>query len=385
MGVTTVTPRARRSRNNSFVDLEEFVAAGLYDPAQPNAAERKEYLEFLVGRGHSVEDIVRAAQGGNPDVLFHIAWDLRTPSPPRVSAIEIAERAGGSVDDVLEVRALLGVPVSDPTVAEIPVTFLADFELFVTACALYGREQCLGYARTVGGAVSAIAEGGREIVLTPLRERSATETEIAVANEFAMAAWQAVRELVSNLMREQTGRADWFSENLLRGEFTMGVAFVDLVGSTDWATSVGHASHRQALNRFEHEAVRLAAKHDCRVVKFIGDEAMIVGHDVAAVALVTAGLCAFVAADGVLPATRAAVGFGEVTPRGGDYFGDVVNLVARATKEAPIDVVVVTAPVVESLSRTQWRISVPRSVLLRGVGEVELFDVAPFGSQAPRG
>ncbi|MEY2417321.1 MAG: adenylate cyclase [Actinomycetota bacterium] len=357
-------------------ELEPFIDAGLYNPDAPNAAERREYLEFLLGRGHSVADIINAAQDGNPDVLFHIAWDLRAPSPPRMSAVEIAERCGGSLDDLLEMRALFGVPVKDPEAPEIPETFVADFNLFLMACGLWGRDNTLGYARTIGAAVTMLTEGGRELVLTPLRTRNATETDIAVSNEFAMGAWQAMRDVVSNLMREQPGRADWFSENLLRGEFTMGVAFVDLVDSTDWTTSVGEASHRQALSRFEHEAARLAAKHDSRVVKFIGDEAMVVGHDAAAVATVVACLCAFVAADDVLPGTRAAVGFGEVTPRGGDYFGDLVNLVARATKAAPVDGIVATESVVTCLVPSQWCISAPRAVSLRGVGDVELYDIS---------
>jgi class 3 adenylate cyclase len=357
------------------VELEEFIAAGLYDPAAPKAAERKEYLEFLLGRGHSADDIIRAAEGGNPDVMFHVAWDLRVPSPPRVSAVAVAESCGATLDDVLEVRALLGVPVSDPNAPEIPDTFVADFNLYLMGCGLWGRDNCLGYMRTISAAVTALTEGGRELVLTPLRTRRATETEIAVSNEFAMGAWQALRAFVSNLMREQPGRAEWFTENLLRGEFTMGVAFVDLVDSTDWTTSVGDASHRLALSRFEHEAARLAAKHDCRVVKFIGDEAMVVGHDAAAVALVVAELCAFVAADDVLPGTRAAVGFGVVTPRGGDYFGDVVNFVARATKAAPVDGIVATASVVASLDPSQWCVGAPRLESLRGVGDVELYDI----------
>jgi class 3 adenylate cyclase len=240
---------------------------------------------------------------------------------------------------------------------------------------MYGRENSLGYCRTIGAAVTAMTEGGRELVLRPLLQRGATETEVAMSNEFAMAGWQALREMVSNLMREQPGRGDWFSRNLLRGEFTMGVAFVDLVDSTDWTTIVGEASHRQALNRFEHEAARLAATHDCRVVKFIGDEAMIVGHEPASVAMVAARLCGFVRGDEVLPGARAAVGFGEVTPRGGDYFGGVVNVVARATKAAPINAVVATAGAVTCLPPSQWRVSSPRPVSLRGIGDVELYDV----------
>jgi class 3 adenylate cyclase len=93
------------------------------------------------------------------------------------------------------------------------------------------------------------------------------------------------------------------------------------------------------------------------------------------VAAVAAELCAFVASDDALPSARGAVGFGVVTPRGGDYFGDVVNLVARATKAAEVNGIVATASVVTCLAPSQWLVNPPRTVELRGVGEVELYDV----------
>src|SRR5437870_368708 len=95
--------------------MERFVAAGLYNPDAPNAAERKEFLEYLVERGHTVDEIIAAAEADHAsDILFHIAWDLRAPTVPRLSAREIAERSGSSVDEVLEVRACLAVPFRIP-------------------------------------------------------------------------------------------------------------------------------------------------------------------------------------------------------------------------------------------------------------------------------
>lgn len=46
--------------------------------------------------------------------------------------------------------------------------------------------------------------------------------------------------------------------------------------------------------------------------------------------------------DPSLPGVRAAVGYGDVTWRGGDYVGPLVNLVARSVKVATAGTVVVT-------------------------------------------
>ncbi len=124
-------------------------------------------------------------------------------------------------------------------------------------------------------------------------------------------------------------------------------------------------------------ATHFASRHGCRVVKFIGDEAMLVGTDPSGVAEAAARLCAAVARDEVLPSARGAVGYGIVSPRGGDYFGEVVNFVARATKEAPNDGLVATREVAAQLDPARWIVGAPRPVSLRGVPEdLELFDVA---------
>jgi adenylate cyclase len=60
-------------------------------------------------------------------------------------------------------------------------------------------------------------------------------------------------------------------------------------------------------------------------------------------------VCAAVAQDPRLPPARGAVGYGLVTPREGDYFGPLVNLVSRLVKVAEPGVVVVTAEAASAL------------------------------------
>jgi len=61
-------------------------------------------------------------------------------------------------------------------------------------------------------------------------------------------------------------------------------------------------------------------------VKLIGDEAMIVAAAAETVCRIAVALCRAVGAEPTLPGARAAVGFGTVTARGGDFVGPLVNL-----------------------------------------------------------
>ena len=93
---------------------------------------------------------------------------------------------------------------------------------------------------------------------------------------------------------------------------TVGIGFVDLVGSTEWAGQLSLKDHALALSRFESAAWDIATEHGGRVVKLIGDEAMIVAASAETVCRIAVALCAAVAGDRGLPGARAGVGFGDV-------------------------------------------------------------------------
>ena len=76
----------------SAVDTEAWEQAGLYDPDDPNAAERLALLEYLTERGATIEQMVEAHRQGT---LPGVAGDLVTQGRTRVIPVtEIAERSG---------------------------------------------------------------------------------------------------------------------------------------------------------------------------------------------------------------------------------------------------------------------------------------------------
>ena len=72
-------------------------------------------------------------------------------------------------------------------------------------------------------------------------------------------------------------------------------------------------------------------------------------------------------ADPDLPPARGAIGYGSVYARGGDYFGTLVNLVARAVKVAQPGHLVVSPEVVASLGHFEFTLGTAEQHTLRGI------------------
>jgi adenylate cyclase len=179
-----------------------------------------------------------------------------------------------------------------------------------------------------------------------------------------------IAHLLEQCFRMNSVRAAMTRGDSLGQTSTVAIGFVDLVGSTPWAAGLSLKDHALALSRFESAAWNIATEHGGRVVKLIGDEAMIVASSAATVCRIALSLCAAVTADPTLPGVRAGVGYGDVTWRGGDYVGPLVNLVARMVKVADEGAVVVTAEVRHQLEpEGSWRLTDIGTHVLRGIDE----------------
>ena len=88
-------------------DVEKLVAAGLYDPDAPAAADRLALLQYLTDEGATIDEMVESARNGN---LTGLVTDQRLQRGS-LSANDLAERVGVPVDQVIEVFRLLGVAV----------------------------------------------------------------------------------------------------------------------------------------------------------------------------------------------------------------------------------------------------------------------------------
>jgi len=145
------------------------------------------------------------------------------------------------------------------------------------------------------------------------------------------------------------------------------LGFVDLVGSTAWAQTMNLRDQNLALTRFESAAWSSAILAGGRVIKTIGDEVFFVAPTADAACRIGTEVCHAAAFDPLLPAARGAVGIGPAIPREGDYFGPLVNLLARLVKVGEPGEFVVTEAVAKELSSDEWLVRPLEPAELRGI------------------
>jgi adenylate cyclase len=153
------------------------------------------------------------------------------------------------------------------------------------------------------------------------------------------------------------------------------VVFVDLSGYTQMTEERGDEVAVGFASTLQREAEAVATANDGRLVKLLGDGAMLRFPDAdrgvdAALSLVRA-----LSVGGALPA-HAGVHAGPVIERDLDLFGRTVNLASRITEAAGPGEVLVSEAVVKAVDRPEVRFERTDGAVLKGIPEpVALFRV----------
>ncbi len=129
------------------------------------------------------------------------------------------------------------------------------------------------------------------------------------------------------------------------GRLRVAIAFADLAGFTRFTEEEGEEEALSFVERFV-ERIIATLPDDARVVKTIGDEAMIVGQDVVAL---TDWAVGFMRLFPERPQPRVGIHYGATLYRDGDYYGREVNLVSRVVARARGGEVLVTDTVMEAV------------------------------------
>ena len=344
--------------------------AGLYDPDAPDAPDRLALLEYLTERGATVPQMVEAHRLGS---LPGVAGDLVIREHhDMVPVSAIAAESGLDLPRVLRALVAAGVPAdSDTEVASDLAGLMVAFE---QGAALMGDEAILAFTRVLGRAATNIAEAAIALFFAEMGPGTvrAGEDELARARqaEAATMAFLLVPGALARMVTDAFVRAEQRAElarawpgqapsGPTHGSGPVGpvggdgpsipgptevvaLGFVDLVGSTAWAQTLDLREQSLALTRFESAAWSSAVLAGGRVVKTIGDEVFFAAPTAAAACRIGLDVCRAAAADPVLPPARGAVGIGPVTPREGDYYGPLVNLLSRLVKAGEPGQLVVT-------------------------------------------
>jgi adenylate cyclase len=349
----------------------DYEAAGLYDPAAPNAAERLELLDWLVSRGITVETMLRAGIARLPT----LAGDLVLKHGLRYTLEEVAEKTGVSAQRVAELSLAVGLPVA-PGEAVFSSELLGIFRFFAGGSALFGEAPLLRFLRTVGSSLGRIAEAAVSLfyvtVEGPLRARRSSERELAEASLRAIELVETLQKMLYDLFRSHM---EVVIERFRRTELgrsvhtaRMTVGFIDIVGFTALSTKLSAADLADLIERFEVRAHDVVVARGGRLVKLIGDEVMFVTLDAGAACDIALALCEEFAGD---PAVRprGSIATGDLIVRSGDYYGPIVNLASRLAELAVPAELLVTPAVAADARSPALRFQPAGRRMLKGIDD----------------
>jgi adenylate cyclase len=179
------------------------------------------------------------------------------------------------------------------------------------------------------------------------------------------------QDVVGHMESDLDGTGDG---NVDLGRMRVAIAFADLTGYTRMTEEEGEQTAVDAVERFV-EAVEVTLPDEARVIKTIGDEAMIVGSDPASL---TDWAVGFQAMQTERPLPRIAVHSGVALYRDGDYYGRDINIASRVVARSAGGEVLVTRPVVDAASAPHLEFERIGEVRLKGFTDsTEVFIARP--------
>ena len=295
---------------------------------------------------------------------------------PRLTAAEVAEQAGMSLDltrrlfrtlgfaehgderaytraDVDAMRILAEGPAGELVVPDVALNVTRG--IGITMARLADWE--------VGELVQHVAEGAPEEVEDP-----GTWVTARLGEQFEdllVYAWR--RHLAAAIARMEAVRA--LDDDPHTTDLSVG--FADIVGFTALSNEVSRERIGELVEVFEARCGDVIARENGRLIKSMGDAVLYVNDDPMAAFATAEGIINVIGRDPRMPDVRVGLATGGVVLRMGDVFGPPVNLAARLTQVARRNRIIVDHATADLLpaDQVEWRPLPARPV--RGFGVVE--------------
>ena len=360
----------------------DFEAEGLLDGVEGQEREsRVALLEWLVADGVELEELKVAVAEERLGVL---PIERLLAGEARYSPRDLSERSGVPLEVLEHQWRSIGVAVGDPDACSMTTEDLegAHRQRALLDAGL-DADSIAEMGRTIAVAMSQFAAASRQIMATTFTQEGDTE------RERSSRIYEQVRSLIPLVgptleyvyrlhLREQlrhtaVGGGEIRDRNSPAAEL-VNVAFADLVGFTRLGEQLPPEELGRVTGRLD-ELAREVASGPVRLVKLIGDAAMLCSPDADALLGATHDLVDAMAEeeeDGI-PLMRAGVARGVALSRGGDYYGAPVNLASRLTGVARPGSVLVTSDVRDAIG-DGYRFSRAGRKHLKGIaGTVEMY------------
>jgi adenylate cyclase len=326
----------------------DFAAEGLLDGLDGDPREaRQRLLEKLEQDGVPLEELREACREGRL-ALLPLERALAPPGD-RLTFDEMAERAELDPAFLAHLTRALGLPMPDNDEA----TFTErDLEAARTVggfrAAGIDDDELLEITRVLGHSLSQIVAALRSMFTQTFFKPGDSEYDVAVrwaaaAENLNPILEQVVRYLLRAQQVAQLRQGVFDMAGLGSGATQVSVAFADLAGFTRLGEQVAADELGSVAGRLTALATD-AAQPPVRLVKMIGDGAMLVSPEPRALLEAVLALLDRVEQEGEeFPPLRAGIACGEGLSRGGDWFGAPVNLASRITDKTRPAAVVVSA------------------------------------------
>jgi adenylate cyclase len=263
-------------------------------------------------------------------------------------------RTSLGVDAMERLVRAVGLRWPEPGESAFGEADLAFFESYALACAAFGDELTLHFARNMSMAMARVGHAAVALFLVTMGEslRGQPEPAQLAGAELSGAVFNGLPPVLERLMRLHALRAvqRWRQHRDRPERFDvqpLAVGFVDLVGFTEQTRDLDASDLAALVVRFETLAHDAVSSSGGEVVKLIGDEVMFVADSAADACRVARALEAAFAGGEITP--RGGVAYGPVLARGGDFYGSIVNIAARLTALAEPGEVLVTGEVTDAV------------------------------------
>jgi adenylate cyclase len=361
----------------------DFEAEGLVDGLDGEVrTARLRLLQELLDRGATLEQLREAVA---KDQLVVFSAELALGDERRYTGTEVAELAGIPLDFYFAVLRAAGLAVPDPEEVAFGDRSVATArQLAAFSQAGLDRDGMLEVARVLGRGMAQAADAMGELFSKSYVRPGITEDELAHRNREAarvmLPAVTPVMEYLLNLHMRERLRHQAVSLAMLEsgnrlGARDVGIAFADLVGFTE----LGQRLEAEQIGAVAATLGELASRIACppvRLVKTIGDAAMLAATDAEAIIDAAVELIRAVDETPELPRVRVGAAYGPALTRSGDWYGQPVNLASRITAIADPGTVFVSPELRRAADRFRWVPAGRRS--LKGIEqEIEVYRLAP--------
>ena len=363
----------------------DFEAEGLLDEVEGEAREaRLRLLRRLESDGVTLDELRTAVEEGRL-VLLPVERALEGEGK-RYTLAEIAERAEVPVEYLARQRQAVGLSVED---SEEAVATEDDLEaarrIRVLLDAGLPEEGLLEVSRVIGIAMSQLAAANRALIADAMVREGDTEYDVAMR---LAAAAKSLEPLVAEVLdhalrmhvREQV-RHDVLGGLAAAADgrgMEVSACFADLVDFTRLGERLPVDQLGAVTGRLNEMAAGVASG-PVRLVKLIGDGAMLVSADNDALLEASIELVAMAEAeaDEDFPQLRAGVARGTAIARGGDWYGPPINTASRISGVAYPGSILVDEAAKEA-AEGPFRFSFAGERRLKGLrGQTKLFRLRP--------